>query len=250
MANENTTDSTPTTTPPPAVVIVPTDSPTPSSTTAPTPPVDAAEPTGGDAPPSPVGATLLTPDTTDETPPALSADEQAAADAHAALFGVPEGDYEPAGLPEGTVIDKAALEAVTPVARELGLSNEGFSKLAGVYATQVLPQVTEAVTNQILAQSAATTTGWATEAAEAVRTDTAFGGKPMADVQAVAAKALDRFGGADFRQYLADTGLGNHPAMLKAMFLAGSAISEDDTFERGGALTVPKSRVDKFYPST
>ncbi len=180
----------------------------------------------------------------------LSAEEQAAADAKAALFGVPEGDYEPAGLPEGTVIDKAALEAVTPVARELGLSNEGFSKLAGVYAEKVLPQVTEAVTSQILAQSAATTAGWATEAIEAVKTDAAFGGKPLAEVQAISAKALDRFGGSEFRQYLADTGLGNHPAMLKAMFLAGSAIAEDTTFERGGTPTQPKSRVDKFYPTT
>lgn len=180
----------------------------------------------------------------------LSAEEQATADAHAALFGAPEGDYEPSGLPEGTVIDKAALEAVTPVARELGLSNEGFSKLAGVYAEKVLPQVTEQVTSQIMAQSAATTAAWATETTTAIGTDPAYGGKPLAEVQSVAAKALDRFGGSEFRQYLADTGLGNHPAMMKAMFLAGSAIAEDTTFERGSTPTAPKSRVEKFYPTT
>ena len=203
-----------------------------------------------DAPAVVEGATLLTPapDADLAEPKVLSTEEQAAADAHAALFGVPEGDYVPAGLPEGTVIDKAALDAVTPVARELGLSNEGFSKLAGVYAEKVLPQVTEAVTSQIMAQSAATTAGWATETTEAVKTDPAFGGKQLSEVQAVAAKALDRFGGTEFRQYLADTGLGNHPAMMKAMFLAGSAIAEDTTFERGGPVITPKSREDKFYP--
>lgn len=229
-----------------------TDSPTPPSTTATEAPpqADDAAP-AADAAPQPVaGETLLTPATEGDDAPALSAEEQAAADARAALFGVPEGDYEVVGLPEGTVVDAEALAAVAPVARELGLSNEGLSKIAGVYAEKVLPQVTEAVTNQILQQSAATTAGWATEAAEAVRTDPAFGGKPMADVQAVAAKALDRFGGSDFREYLKDTGLGNHPAMLKAMFLAGSAIAEDTTFERGGPVTTPKTREEKFYGKT
>jgi hypothetical protein len=254
MADASTIDSTPTTTPaPPAVVIVPPVTESSSSTTAaaPTPPPAeaAAPPAAAVAPPVAVeGSTLLTPEAPKAgEPAALSAEEQAAADAHAALFGVPEGDYEPAGLPEGTVIDKAALEAVTPVARELGLSNEGFSKLAGVYAEKVLPQVTEAVTSQILAQSAATTAQWATEATESVRTDPAYAGKPLPEVQAIAAKALDRFGGTEFRQYLADTGLGNHPAMLKAMFLAGSAIAEDTTFERGGTPAVAKTRAEKFY---
>lgn len=249
MADASTIDSTPTTTTTSETAPPAADSPTSTTATSPPPPADAAPPPVADAPAVVEGGTLLTPapDADPDTPPALSADEQAAADAKAALFGVPEGEYEPAGLPDGTVIDKAALEAVTPVARELGLSNEGFSKLAGVYAEKVLPQVTQSVTDQIMAQSAATTAGWATEATESIKTDAAFGGKPMAEVQAVAAKALDRFGGTEFRQYLADTGLGNHPAMLKAMFLAGSAIAEDTTFERGAPPVTPKTREEKFY---
>jgi hypothetical protein len=35
--------------------------------------------------------------------------------------------------------------------------------------------------------------------------------------------------------------------MLKFAFLAGSAISEDTTFERGGSSTKPKTSVEKFY---
>jgi hypothetical protein len=35
--------------------------------------------------------------------------------------------------------------------------------------------------------------------------------------------------------------------MMKFAYLAGSAISEDTTFERGDKGSKPKSTVDKFY---
>lgn len=245
MALENTTDLAPTTTAPLPVA----DSST-STTAAPaSPPVDAAALSDG-ATPAADGATLLTPVAdTKEAAPALTAEEQAAADTKAALFGAPDGDYEITGLPEGTVIDGEALAAVAPLAKEMGLSNEGLSKLAGAYAEKIVPHLAKQVSDQIMASSAATIKGWADESVAAVKTDAAYGGKPLAEVQAVAAKAIDRFGGTEFRQYLADTGLGNHPAMVRAMFLAGSAIAEDTTFERGGVATSPKSRVDKYYPA-
>lgn len=244
MADENTTDSTQTTatTAPPAADL-------PSSTTATSPAADAVTPPpAAGASTEADGGTLLTPAADgDGGSGVLTPEEQTAADAKAALFGAPDGDYEISGLPEGTVIDTDALAALTPIAKELGLSNDGASKLANIYAEQ-LPRITQGVTDQILASHAATTKGWADEAVEAVKTDTAFGGKPLPEVQAIAAKALDRFGGTEFRQYLADTGLGNHPAMVKAMFLAGSAIAEDTTFERGSNVPPTKTREEKYYP--
>ena len=246
MPDPLTTDSTSTTEPLTVATAPPSE---PSTSTTVTPP--SPQPTTLVASdPIADGATLLTP-----APDAAAAkpeptpEEVAAAAAHAELFGAPEGTYEITGLPEGTVIDTATLSAVEPVARELGLSNAGMSKLAAVYAETIVPALTEQVTNQILTQSAATTQGWATETIEAVRTDAAYGGKPLAEVQAVAAKALDRFGGPEFREYLKDTGLGNHPAMMRAMFLAGSAIAEDTTFERGSNTPPKLTREQKFYPT-
>ena len=245
MPPELTIDST-STTEQPAAVTASLLEPSTSTTTPPAASLPAASP----APPTD-GATLLTPaPAAAAAKPEPTPEEAAATAAHAELFGVPEGTYEIAGLPEGTVIDTATLSAVEPVARELGLSNAGMSKLAAVYADKVVPALTEQVTNQILAQSAATTQGWATETIEAVRTDAAYGGKPLAEVQAIAAKALDRFGGPEFREYLKDTGLGNHPAMMRAMFLAGSAIAEDTTFERGSNVPPKKTREEKYYPAT
>jgi len=183
---------------------------------------------------------------------------------NAELFGAPAGDaeYEVTGLPEGVELDKEALAAVTPLARELNLSNAGLSKLAGVYTESVLPHVTKQVSDQIAAQVNADVTklrnDWATDtraaiaggknaAGEDVQPDPAFKGQPLADVQKVAAKALDRFGGENFRQFLNENGLGNHPAMMRFAYLAGSAISEDQSFERGGGVPQPKTREQKYY---
>jgi hypothetical protein len=207
------------------------------------PPASSSTTEPSDAP------TLLTPAPTD-TPPADTppADDTSPPAENAALFGAPEGDYEISGLPEGMEVDKAALAEFAPIAKELGLSNEGMSKVAGAYAA-MLPKVVEGFEADLQQRIVAQQAEWAGQAVELVKTDPAFGGKPMAEVQQVAAKALDRLGGPEIREYLQSTGLGNHPAMVKFAFLAGSAISEDTTFERGGTIPVAKTRTEKYYGS-
>lgn len=240
MADENTTDLTPTTETPPVADPNPATGSEPTSTTeTPTPPADEGTILGGPEGEEDKGGEPKAPEQTDE--------EKAAAEAKAALFGAPEGDYEIAGLPEGMEVDKVALEKITPLAKELGLSNEGFSKLANVYATDIMPTVVEGVVDNLQKDIAAQHATWATEAAELIKTDPVFEGKTLDDAKALSAKAIDRFGGGDFRKFLNDTGLGNHPAMLKFAYLAGSLIAEDTTFERGGSAPVKKSVTEKFY---
>lgn len=197
-----------------------------------------------------------------ETPEEKAARE--AEEARAALFGAPaEGEeYAIEGLPEGMSIDTDALAAITPIARELNLSSQGLSKIAGVYATAVLPGVTEKVTGALQQDISAQHAAWATEATTLVEggkdadgndvaPDKLFDGKKIGEVRQVSAKALDRFGGPEFREFLETTGLGNHPAMLKMAYQVGKAIAEDNTFERGGPpSSAPKSRTEKYYPST
>ncbi len=181
--------------------------------------------------------------------------------ANAALFGAPEegADYEISGLPEGVTIDAAALAAVTPLARELNLSSEGLSKLAGVYTESVLPGVVTQMQNDLAAQAAQVTKDWATDArasivggqnaaGETVEADPIYAGRSLAEVQQVSAKALDKLGGEGFREFLDQHGLGNHPQMLRFAFAAGSAISEDQSFERGGGVpSAPLTREEKYY---
>lgn len=234
MAEENNTiASEPTTEAPAPTTASPSPTPQPSSTTEPTPP--AAEP---------VEPTLLTP--AEPTTEAATPPETEAPAENAVLFGAPEGEYEIAGLPEGVTVDKEALAAFEPIAKELGLSNEGMSKVAQAY-TAILPQVEQRVVERLESDIAAQQTAWATETTELIKTDPVFEGKKLPDVQAVAAKALDRFGGEGFRKFLADSGLGNNPDMMRFAYQAGAAIAEDDTFERGGTPVVTKSRAEKYY---
>jgi len=177
------------------------------------------------------------------------------------LFGAPADDaqYEIAGLPEGMSIDADALAAVTPLARELNLSNEGLSKLAGVYTESVLPGVVKQMETDLQAQAAQVRKDWGTDAraavqggtnaaGEPVEADPAYAGHTLSEVQSIAAKSLDRFGGEGFREFLNGNGLGNHPAMLRYSFLAGKAISEDTNFERGaGVPSAPLTREEKYY---
>lgn len=181
--------------------------------------------------------------------------------ANAAMFGAPADDaeYELSGLPEGVTIDKEALAAVTPLARELNLSNEGLSKLAGVYTESVLPGVMQQMTDDLAARAAQVSKDWATDArasvtggtnaaGETVEADPVYAGRSLAEVQQVSAKALDKLGGAGFREFLDQHGLGNHPQMLRFAFAAGHAISEDTSFERGGGTpAAPLTREEKYY---
>jgi hypothetical protein len=171
--------------------------------------------------------------------------EQIAAEAaHAELFGAPaEGEaYAIEGLPEGMEIDKDALEAVTPTFRELGLSAKGASKVAQVYAEKVLPQVMEQATKGIEAQVIATRASWEADAVAAVKANGAelknksgevlsFDAKNIEAVRSVAAKALDRLAPDGFREFLAETGLSVHPAMVAFAYQAGKLIAEDASLE-------------------
>ncbi len=174
------------------------------------------------------------------------------------LTGAPEGDYDlTTHLPEGTKLDAEALAKITPTAKALNLSNAGLAKIAAEGLPIVQKQVSDGIIAEVVAQRAAwdadtrtAITGGKNAAGEDVKADAVFGGKSYDDVLATSAKAVDRFGGADFRDFLKSTGLGNHPAMVRFAYQAGSLISEDTDFERGGGIpNTPKSREEKYYGS-
>lgn len=216
---------------------------------------------------------------TEETDEQKATREAAEAET-AKFFGAPEGDaaYEITGLPEGTTVDTEALAAITPVAKQLGLSNEGLSLIASTYAKDVLPRVATQVvegiqadiaeqrrTNEIEARAAVSGVRAVvgedgkpvmkdgkpvTEKVElknAAAEVLSFDGKNMKEVQQVAARALDRMAPEGFRAFLDETGLGLDPRMIAFCFQAGKAIKEETNFEPGGTDTRPKSREEKYY---
>jgi hypothetical protein len=187
-------------------------------------------------------------------------EEKAAAEAKAALFGAPEGDaeYEITGLPDGVTIDKEALEAATPVFKELGLSNEGASKVAGIYAEKVLPIVAAKFKTDLEQQVVDQRAEWQGDTLAAIKGETElktatgdkidFGGAAVKQVQQMAAKAIDRIAPEGFREFLDETGLGQHPAMVAFAFRVGQLTAEDESFGGGGGPTPqPKTKTEKYY---
>ncbi len=146
--------------------------------------------------------------------------------------------------PEGRVFDSEVIAEYSKVAKELNLSQEA--------AQRVLDAVGPKLAERQAAQIEAVRTGWA----DSSKSDKEFGGERLSENLSVAKKALDAFGTAELRSLLNESGLGNHPEVIRFMFRAGKAISEDSmvTGTRGEAKPAgPRSfndLADALYSSS
>lgn len=117
-------------------------------------------------------------------------------------------------MPEGVELDKAAADEFTAIAKELKLDQATAQKVADVGAKMAQRQ---AEAHAKLVET------WV----EQVKTDKDIGGDKLDENLATARKALEKFGTPELRDVLNSTGLGNHPAVIKAFYNAGKAVSED-----------------------
>lgn len=186
-------------------------------------------------------------------------DGEAGDGAEAQADGLPD-KYE-LTAPEGYDIDETVLAEATPIFHELGLGQEQAQKLVPL-GQKLVERILQGQADEF----AQTRAQWATE----VKDDPEIGKANLKETQRLAAKALDRFIGprevvdADgkpiigqdgkpviepFRQLLIDTGLENHPVMVKAFRKIGMALAEDGTIARSGqGPATPKSREQILYP--
>ncbi|HGV3502119.1 TPA: peptidase [Providencia stuartii] len=113
-------------------------------------------------------------------------------------------------------LDKEAVAAFEPIARELGLSNEQAQKIVDVYGSTIMPQIMKQQNEAWQQQTA--------EWAETIKAD-----KELGSVESIgnAQKAMDQFGTPELKQYLNDSGLGNHPELFRIFSRIGKAMSED-----------------------
>ncbi len=135
---------------------------------------------------------------------------------------------------EGQELDAEAVKAFEPIAKELNLSNEQAQKLVDVYGGKIMPKLVE----QQAAQWQQQIEQWS----EQVKADKDLG--TDASIGA-AQKAMDKFGSPELKQYLNETGLGNHPELVRIFANIGKAMSEDGlvTGNSGGV----KSAADVLF---
>jgi len=137
--------------------------------------------------------------------PAAAPGTTAAPSTTAAPEGVPEA-YQPFSAPEGIVIAPADLEAFTPIARELGLDQAKAQKLITLHAER--------------------------EAANHLATVKAWESATMADPENgnastifVARGVVHDYGTPALRDALNQTGLGNHPELVRLLARVGAALA-------------------------
>jgi len=83
---------------------------------------------------------------------------------------------------------------------------------------------------------------------EEAKSDADYGGDKFDENISVAVKSRDSFGTPKFNEMLDQSGLGNHPEMIRFLFTVGKAISEDRVVV-GGANASHKTRESVLYPS-
>lgn len=127
--------------------------------------------------------------------------------------GAPES-YE-FKAPEGKEFSPETLGAFAEAAKESGLTQESAQKMLDKIAPAFAQRQAQAVE--------AARAQWATES----QGDKEFGGAKLTENLGIAKKALDAFATPELRTLLDQSGLGNHPEIIRLLFRAGKAISED-----------------------
>lgn len=159
---------------------------------------------------------------------------------------VPE-KYADFKLPEGVTLEPAQLTELQAAAKDLGLSQEAAQKLVDRTITDRKAVETAFVTKQQAAVKQAAL-DWKTQ----TEADPEVGGTAIKENLATAIKARDQFATPELTKMLNDSGLGNHPEVVRFFFKVGKAMSEDKFTKGtapGGAVNTDAARAARMYPS-
>ncbi|WP_445677668.1 hypothetical protein [Pseudomonas putida] len=149
---------------------------------------------------------------------------------------VPEA-YAFKDLPEGYAMTDEQLAEVSPLFKELGLTQEQADKLVAFDAKRAL-----AAEQAGLEQRQGLVTGWE----KSLREDAAFGGANFDANVGVAQKALAQFGTPELSTMLKESGLGSHPEVVRLFHRIGQQLAEGQLHSGSGNNT-RKSNEEVFY---
>lgn len=176
------------------------------------------------------------------TPEQRKAEDDAKAAAEAKQkenFGAPE-QYEfklPEGV-EGLETDPEAQKEFAAIAKDLNLSQKAAQQLYELGAKN------QAKSFKVLQEKVEQTRNdWAVQA----KADKEFGGDQIDANLAVARKALE-LGTPELRQVLNDTGMGNHPEIIRWMYRVGKTLKQDEHIS--GQRTPPERDARSYFPNS
>ena len=148
-------------------------------------------------------------------------------------------DYEDFTYPEGTVVDESVQAAFKSAAKEAGLTQA---------QAQHLTNMGSLMRNKVMADHQAAQAQMHADWEAQSRSDKEFGGAKMDENLAIASKAINAFATPELKTLLDQTGIGNHPEMIRAFYRAGKAMSEDNLVPGGKGPAATSSLADRLYP--
>lgn len=152
--------------------------------------------------------------------------------------GAPEA-YEDFAAPEGVALDADAVGEFKALAKELNLSQADAQRVVDLG-----PKMMATWQAKQAEQMSETVAQWATD----TKADKEIGGDKLDENLAVARKTLDTFGSPELKTLLNESGLGNHPELIRLLTKAGKAISEDSFVGGKRATAAPSAK--SFYDNS
>ena len=180
------------------------------------------------------GAPAVAP-VTEQAPAAPEA--QAEAPAEAPGQPAPAVEYTDFAVPEGMEMDAEVLTNFKGIAKELGIPQEAAQKLIDLQASLETKRSAAAEQAQ-----AAQKQQWADQ----IKADPELGGANFDKTVETAVKAVEKYGTPELRSLLNETGIGNHPELVKFCHRIGKALSEDGLVMGGTQSAREMSIVDAF----
>lgn len=144
-------------------------------------------------------------------------------------------------LEEGSPLSDSDIDRISTLAKEKGLSEEdakalvsGEEAAVSTYKDAQMQEVEDVRTS------------WVEES----KSDKEFGGEEFDANMAVAKTAIDKYGSAEFKKSLEDTGFGNHPEVVRTFFRIGQAMANDKLVTAESTVGNKPSDADVLYPSS
>lgn len=140
----------------------------------------------------------------------------------------PQDPYKDLSLPDGAAVDEKEMASYKNLAKELNLTPESAQAILDFEA------------KRLSAGAAAAATAWQ----EQVKQEH---GDKLPIVMATCARAINQFGGDELRTLLDQTGLGNHPILVRAFYQAGSLLKEDKQAGSNGTAKADVTFAQALY---
>lgn len=142
--------------------------------------------------------------------------------------------------PEGWQDEKALIE-FKKAAEESGLDSPKAQRFFDLFAAREKAEADALAAAQ-------------SEWLQAAKADKEIGGASFDANSLLAKKAMVKFGGESLQTWLQETGLGNHPELIRAFVRIGKAMAEDSIAGKGNGVTTAandeQTALRKLYPNS